>query len=111
MTRREALSLGQQLAVLRSWQPHAARYAQGDFDRPAHRFVASFVGELGMNLVEVDVVRDETNLQISTPGGGNSISFPAADALGNATLPITRAPAAGTGSPARKGHRLDRNAG
>jgi ABC-type sugar transport system ATPase subunit len=73
----EALCLGQQLAVL-----HEGRLMQLDaprsiYTRPAHRFVASFVGEPGMNLIEIDVTHGDSTLRISTPGGAISMDYPA----------------------------------
>jgi ABC-type sugar transport system ATPase subunit len=63
----EALSLGQRLAVI-----HQGRIMQLDtpqvvFDRPANRFVASFVGSPGMNLIKVEVARDETTVRVRLP--------------------------------------------
>ena len=39
-------------------------------------------GELGMNLIEVEVVRDEATLRIVVPGGGSPLSRPGKRRLG-----------------------------
>ena len=84
----EALSIGERLAVLHRRPADAARFAEKIYDQPAHRFVATFVGSPGMNLIEVDVVRDETTLRISTPDGKNSIGFPARGSQRRPRLPL-----------------------
>ena len=65
----EAMSLGDRVAVL-----HEGRLMQVDsparlYGQPAHRFVATFVGSPGMNFIDVEVVRKENELRISTPHG------------------------------------------
>jgi multiple sugar transport system ATP-binding protein len=50
----EAMSLGQRLAVLHQGRLMQYGPPREIYDRPAHRFVASFVGSPGMNLLSVD---------------------------------------------------------
>ena len=84
----EALSLGQRLGVI-----HQGRIMQLDtprtvFDRPANRFVASFVGCPGMNLIKVEVVRDEKTVRLRLPGTEGAVVFHAAGELDEALLPL-----------------------
>ncbi|HMF38162.1 MAG TPA: ABC transporter ATP-binding protein [Isosphaeraceae bacterium] len=83
----EALSIGQRLAVV-----HGGRIIQVDtpggiYERPAQRFVASFVGSPGMNLVACEVVLGETTLQIR-PCGGEAITYPLWVHPQDAVLPL-----------------------
>ncbi|MGC8639710.1 MAG: ABC transporter ATP-binding protein [Isosphaeraceae bacterium] len=71
----EALSLGDRVAVLHEGQLMQVGSPEHIYANPAHRFVAGFVGSPGMNLVEVEAVRDENTLRISTQYG-SSICFP-----------------------------------
>jgi ABC-type sugar transport system ATPase subunit len=83
----EALCIGQRLAVL-----HQGRLMQFDvpreiYERPAHRFVASFVGEPGMNLLECDVLLDEGKLRIDPVGGLSTTAFLTTDQNDASGLP------------------------
>jgi multiple sugar transport system ATP-binding protein len=68
----EALSLGQRLAVL-----HQGRLMQVDtpreiYDRPAHRFVASFIGSPGMNILPCEVAVKNASLCVGLLGSGRA---------------------------------------
>jgi len=84
----EALSIGQRLAVVHEGRIMQVDTPGGIYERPAHRFVASFVGSPGMNLVACEVVLEETTLQIRPPGGGNTITYPASVHPQDAFLPL-----------------------
>jgi ABC-type sugar transport system ATPase subunit len=84
----EALSLGQRLAVI-----HQGRIMQFDtpravFERPANRFVASFVGSPGMNLIKVEVVRDKTTVRVRVPGGEGRVVFQGTERFDETLLPL-----------------------
>jgi multiple sugar transport system ATP-binding protein len=55
----EAMSLGDRVAVLREGRLQQIGSGQELYDRPANVFVASFLGQPGMNLVRGRMVRDE----------------------------------------------------
>ena len=106
----EALSIGERLAVL-----HEGRLMQLDspdkvYEKPAHRFVAAFVGSPGMNLIQVEVVRDETTLRISTPTARIRSVCRHQWIQGDLRCPCV-SPGAGAGSSARKRDHLGRKAG
>ncbi len=60
----EALSLGQRIAVLDLGRLIQFGPPREIYDRPANRFVASFVGSPGMNLLPCEVVVDQSRLCI-----------------------------------------------
>jgi ABC-type sugar transport system ATPase subunit len=60
----EALSIGQRLAVVHEGRIMQVDTPEGIYERPAQRFVASFVGSPGMNLLPCEVVIGESTLQI-----------------------------------------------
>jgi ABC-type sugar transport system ATPase subunit len=83
----EALCIGQRLAVL-----HQGRLMQFDvprevYERPAHRFVASFVGEPGMNLLECDVLVNDRKVHIYPAGGPSTTRLLTADENEGSELP------------------------
>jgi multiple sugar transport system ATP-binding protein len=55
----EALALGERLAVLHQGRLMQYGSPREIYDRPVHRFVASFVGRPGMDLLRCEVVREE----------------------------------------------------
>jgi multiple sugar transport system ATP-binding protein len=83
----EALSIGQRLAVVHEGRIMQVDTPGGIYERPAHRFVASFVGSPGMNLVACEVVLGETTLQIRHPGG-NEITYPVSVHPQDTVLPL-----------------------
>ncbi len=84
----EALSIGQRLAVVHEGRIMQVDTPEGIYERPAQRFVASFVGSPGMNLVACGVVLGETTLQIRLPGGGDAITYPRSVHPEDAVLPL-----------------------
>jgi ABC-type sugar transport system ATPase subunit len=84
----EALSIGQRLAVVHEGRIMQVDTPGGIYERPAHRFVASFVGSPGMNLVACEVLLEETTLQVRPPGGGNTITYPVSIHPQDAFLPL-----------------------
>ena len=83
----EALSIGQRLAVVHEGRIMQVDTPGGIYERPMHRFVASFVGSPGMNLVACEVVLGETTLQIRHPGG-NEITYPVSVHPQDTVLPL-----------------------
>ena len=84
----EALSIGQRLAVVHEGRIMQVDTPGGIYERPAQRFVASFVGSPGMNLVACEVVLGETTLRIRPPGGGDAITYPRSVHPQDASLPL-----------------------
>ena len=74
----EALSLGQRLAVLHRGRLMQYGYPREIYERPAHRFVASFVGDPGMNILEVELGHDN-DLRIVHARAAGSPSRPGID--------------------------------
>ncbi len=66
----EALALGERVAVLHQGRLMQYGSPREVYDRPVHRFVASFVGRPGMNLLRCEVARDETELIVRLLGTG-----------------------------------------
>jgi multiple sugar transport system ATP-binding protein len=64
----EALSLGQRVAVLDRGRLIQVGPPREIYDRPADRFVASFVGSPGMNFLPCELVADESRLCIRPIG-------------------------------------------
>ena len=71
----EALSLGDRVAVLDQGRLMQLDAAEDVYDRPAHRFVARFVGSPGMNLIQFDAVLEGDFLRITTLDGTHSIRY------------------------------------
>ena len=90
----EALSLGQRLAVVHEGRIMQVDTPGGIYERPAHRFVASFVGSPGMNLVACEVVLGETTLQIRPSGRRRCDHLPAVGPSPGRDLATARACAA-----------------
>jgi ABC-type sugar transport system ATPase subunit len=84
----EALSLGQRLAVVHEGRILQVDTPGGIYERPAQRFVASFVGSPGMNLVACEVVLGETTFQIRPPGSGDAITYPRSVHSQDASFPL-----------------------
>jgi ABC-type sugar transport system ATPase subunit len=64
----EALALGERVAVLHQGRLMQYGSPREVYDRPVHRFVASFVGRPGMDLVRCEVAREETALIVRLLG-------------------------------------------
>jgi ABC-type sugar transport system ATPase subunit len=64
----EALALGERVAVLHQGRLMQYGSPREVYDRPVHRFVASFVGRPGMDVVRCEVVRKETELIVRLLG-------------------------------------------
>jgi ABC-type sugar transport system ATPase subunit len=60
----EALCIAERLAVLHQGRLMQCDTPRGIYDRPAHRFVAAFVGSPGMSILPCRVVREATTLRI-----------------------------------------------
>ncbi len=67
----EALTLGQRIAVLDRGRLSQFGPPREIYDRPADRFVASFVGNPGMNLLPCEIVVDQSRLCIRPVGAGH----------------------------------------
>jgi multiple sugar transport system ATP-binding protein len=61
---------------------------EGIYERPAQRFVASFVGSPGMNLIACEIVLAETTIQIRPPGGGDTFTYSRSVDPEDAVLPV-----------------------
>ncbi len=64
----EALGLGQRIAVVHEGKLVQVDTPEAVYERPAHRFVASFVGSPGMNRIGCVAVFEESEVQIRMPG-------------------------------------------
>jgi multiple sugar transport system ATP-binding protein len=64
----EALALGERVAVLHQGRLMQYGSPREVYDRPVHRFVASFVGRPGMDLLQCEVARGETELIVRLLG-------------------------------------------
>jgi multiple sugar transport system ATP-binding protein len=60
----EAMTLGDQVAVMRDGLLQQVDKPQGLYDRPANLFVAEFIGSPAMNLVGADVVRSDGKMSV-----------------------------------------------
>jgi ABC-type sugar transport system ATPase subunit len=77
----EALALGQRVAVLRQGCLMQFDRPEAIHDRPAHRFVASFVGSPGMNLIDCELQSGNGTLEVRPLIEGSFSPFPAPEAL------------------------------
>ncbi|MBD3335519.1 MAG: sn-glycerol-3-phosphate ABC transporter ATP-binding protein UgpC [Candidatus Eisenbacteria bacterium] len=64
----EAMTLGTRIAVLRDGSLQQVGEPQEVYDQPANVFVAGFIGSPAMNLWEGELVEEDDNLRVRTPG-------------------------------------------
>jgi ABC-type sugar transport system ATPase subunit len=83
----EALSIGDRVAVLHEGRLMQLGSPEQVYEEPGHRFVGSFVGSPGMNLIEVEVVRHDDTLRLTTFDGKRSIAYRAECFRGDGLLP------------------------
>jgi ABC-type sugar transport system ATPase subunit len=70
----EAMTLGDQVVVMREGRVHQTGTPKSIYDRPADTFVATFIGSPAMNLFQGTVSRQEGRLSFS--GHGFSLELP-----------------------------------
>jgi multiple sugar transport system ATP-binding protein len=71
----EALALGDRIAVLHQGRLMQYGSPREIYDRPVHRFVASFVGRPGMDLLRCEVAREEGFLVVRLLGADAETSW------------------------------------
>jgi ABC-type sugar transport system ATPase subunit len=64
----EALCIAERMAVLDRGRLMQCDSPRQIYDQPAHRFVASFVGNPGMSIIPCQVAREDTTLRIDPAG-------------------------------------------
>jgi ABC-type sugar transport system ATPase subunit len=71
----EALSIGDRVAVLHEGRLMQLGSPEQVYEQPGHRFVGSFVGSPGMTFLEVEVVRQDDTLRLTTFEGRRSVAY------------------------------------
>ncbi|HEY8645354.1 MAG TPA: sn-glycerol-3-phosphate ABC transporter ATP-binding protein UgpC [Gaiellaceae bacterium] len=70
----EAMTMGDQVAVMRGGVLQQAAPPQGLYANPVNLFVAGFIGSPSMNMVEADLIRSDRGLAVAF--GGHVLSLP-----------------------------------
>lgn len=81
----EAMSLADRIVVMEQGQIRQVGTPAEVYDRPAHLFVAKFVGSPGMNLIPCRLQGSNGQLQFVTEQGGVPLSLPPEAAAGPVT--------------------------
>ncbi|MGD8910221.1 MAG: sn-glycerol-3-phosphate ABC transporter ATP-binding protein UgpC [Chromatiales bacterium] len=73
----EAMTLGDQIAVMKEGEIHQLGSPQEVYDNPANQFVAGFMGSPSMNFIPVKVVQGESGLGLQMEGKAGAFVLPA----------------------------------